>query len=68
MMHRVLFVDDEKVMCESVAAGLGTRKFDVTWRTSANDAFQACRATISTSWSPTSTCVRSPASTCASAW
>lgn len=41
MNPRVLFVDDEKVMCESVAAGLGTRNFDVTWRTSADEAYQA---------------------------
>jgi two-component system response regulator HydG len=39
-MRRVLVVDDEREMCELLEAGLGGRGFDVTWRTSADEAFE----------------------------
>jgi DNA-binding NtrC family response regulator len=39
-MRRVLVVDDERAMCELLEAGLGERGFDVTWRTSADEAFE----------------------------
>jgi DNA-binding NtrC family response regulator len=38
-MRRVLVVDDEQAMCELLEAGLGERGFAVTWRTSADEAF-----------------------------
>jgi DNA-binding NtrC family response regulator len=37
---RVLIVDDERNMCELLAADLGTRDFDVTWFTSAAEALE----------------------------
>ena len=40
MNARVLIVDDERNMCELLAADLGTRDFDVTWFTSASDALE----------------------------
>jgi two-component system response regulator HydG len=40
-MTRVLFVDDEQPMCESVAAGLAPRGYAVEWRTSAIEALEA---------------------------
>jgi two-component system response regulator HydG len=36
---RVLVVDDDQGMCELIATGLGKRGFEVTWRTSADEAF-----------------------------
>jgi len=36
---RVLFVDDDVPMCESVTLALGKRGFDVVWKTSADEAF-----------------------------
>jgi two-component system response regulator HydG len=39
MNRRVLLVDDDQAMCELIAAGLGKRGFEVTWRTSADEAF-----------------------------
>jgi two-component system response regulator AtoC len=36
---RVLVVDDDRGMCELIAASLGKRGFEVVWRTSADDAF-----------------------------
>jgi two-component system response regulator HydG len=38
MSGRLLLVDDDRDMCRLVAAGLGRRGFDVTWRVSADDA------------------------------
>jgi DNA-binding NtrC family response regulator len=35
---KVLIVDDDQVMCETLAACLGRRGFAVAWRTSARDA------------------------------
>jgi two-component system response regulator HydG len=35
---RVLLVDDDRMLCETLAAGLGRRGFDVTWRTSGDEA------------------------------
>ena len=40
MSSRVLIVDDERNMCELLAADLGPRDFDVTWFTSAADALE----------------------------
>jgi len=37
----VLVVDDDKALCETLAAGLSRRGYDVTWRTSAQEAFEA---------------------------
>jgi two-component system, NtrC family, response regulator AtoC len=39
MTKRVLIVDDDQAMCELIATSLGKRGFEVTWRTSADDAF-----------------------------
>src|SRR5262249_44375415 len=36
----VLGVDDDRGMCRLVAAGLGPRGFEVTWRTSASEALE----------------------------
>src|SRR5262249_17190444 len=36
----VLVVDDDRDMCRLVAAGLGQRGFEVTWRTSASEALE----------------------------
>jgi DNA-binding NtrC family response regulator len=38
MTERVLVVDDDRSLCETLAAGLGRRGFDVAWRTSAAEA------------------------------
>jgi two-component system response regulator HydG len=38
MTHRVLLVDDDQALCETLAAGLAHRDLPVTWRTSANEA------------------------------
>jgi two-component system response regulator HydG len=35
---RVLLVDDDRMLCETLADGLGHRGFQVTWRTSGDDA------------------------------
>jgi CheY-like chemotaxis protein len=35
---RVLVVDDDRPMCETLASCLGRRGFDVAWRTSGRDA------------------------------
>ena len=40
MNARVLIVDDEQNMCELLEADLGTRDFNVTWRTSATEALE----------------------------
>ncbi len=34
----VLLVDDDRILCETLAAGLGRRGFEVTWRTSGDEA------------------------------
>jgi two-component system response regulator AtoC len=39
MTGRVLVVDDDREMCEFIAAGLVKRGFAVEWRTTADDAF-----------------------------
>jgi two-component system response regulator HydG len=39
MSGRVLVVDDDRDMCDFIAAGLGRRGFAVQWRTSADEAF-----------------------------
>src|SRR3989442_4682360 len=41
MSGRVLVVDDEREMCEAIAAGLGPRGFEVQWDTSAEAALAA---------------------------
>ncbi len=41
MSGRVLVVDDEREMCEAIAAGLGPRGFEVQWHTSAEAALAA---------------------------
>ncbi len=33
MIPRVLLVDDDQSLCETLQAGLGKRGFDVSWRT-----------------------------------
>jgi two-component system response regulator HydG len=38
MTHRVLLVDDDQALCETLAAGLARRDLPVTWQTSANEA------------------------------
>jgi DNA-binding NtrC family response regulator len=38
MTDRVLLVDDDRSLCETLAAGLGRRGFEITWRTSAAEA------------------------------
>jgi len=35
---RVLVVDDDRTLCEALAEGLGSRGFEVAWRTSADEA------------------------------
>ena len=40
MTRRLLMVDDEKAMCEMVAAALGRRNFDVHWSTSPHEALE----------------------------
>jgi two-component system response regulator AtoC len=39
MTGRVLVVDDDRDMCEFIAAGLAKRGFAIEWRTSADEAF-----------------------------
>jgi two-component system response regulator HydG len=39
-MRRVLVVDDEQQMCEFLEVGLAERGYDVTWRVSADEAFE----------------------------
>ena len=41
MTERVLIVDDEKSLCETLQAGLSRRGFAVSWRTTADDALLA---------------------------
>jgi two-component system response regulator HydG len=38
MSTRVLLVDDDRALCETLAAGLGHRGFQVVWRTSGEEA------------------------------
>ena len=45
MSPRVLFVDDERSVCEWGAAGLGRRGFSVLWRTSAAEALDELEST-----------------------
>ena len=40
MNPRVLIVDDEQSMCEMLEVDLGLRQFDVSWHTSAQEAFR----------------------------
>ncbi len=40
MTRRLLLVDDEKAMCEMVAAALGRRDFDVRWSTSPQEGLE----------------------------
>jgi two-component system response regulator HydG len=35
---QILVVDDDRTLCEALAEGLGGRGFDITWRTSAEEA------------------------------
>ncbi len=44
MTARVLLVDDDRALCETLAAGLGRRGFEVCWRTSAEEALAAAAA------------------------
>jgi two-component system response regulator HydG len=39
-MTRVLVIDDEQQMCEFLEVGLAEHGFEVTWRTSADEAFE----------------------------
>ena len=41
MSARVLIVDDERSLCETLEAGLSRRGFTVAWRTSADEALEA---------------------------
>jgi two-component system response regulator HydG len=41
---RVLFVDDDRALCETIDAGLRRRNYGVTWRTSSADAMGALEA------------------------
>ncbi|NQT16592.1 MAG: response regulator, partial [Planctomycetes bacterium] len=41
MNPRVLIVDDEQSMCEMLEVDLGLRQFDVSWHTSAQEAFRS---------------------------
>ena len=45
MTGRVLIVDDERSMCEALAAGLAPKGFDVHWRTSGEEALDLLHAT-----------------------
>jgi two-component system response regulator HydG len=38
MTERVLLVDDDQALCETLQAGLGRRDFEVSWRTSGEEA------------------------------
>lgn len=44
MTGRVLIVDDDRNLCEMLAAGLGRRGFDAEWVTNGKDAFARVRA------------------------
>jgi DNA-binding NtrC family response regulator len=44
MTTRVLIVDDERSLCETLHAGLSRRGFEVEWRTSADEALAALGA------------------------
>jgi two-component system response regulator HydG len=44
MTDRILIVDDDRSLCETLAAGLGRRGFEVAWRTSAEGALAAVAA------------------------
>ncbi len=44
MSGRVLLVDDDRSLCEMLAAGLTRRGFDVEWTTTAEDAFSRVRS------------------------
>ena len=43
MTGRVLLVDDDRSMCETLETALGKRGFTVTWRTSAAEALPVLR-------------------------
>jgi DNA-binding NtrC family response regulator len=43
-MSRIMVVDDERAMCEMLAATLGKRGFEVDWSTAAEDAFERLAA------------------------
>src|SRR5206468_6886856 len=43
---RVLVVDDEREMCEAIAAGLGPRGHEVRWETSAEAALALCERIV----------------------
>ena len=40
MEGKVLIVDDDRSMCEMLATDLSRRGFDITWKMSAEDAFE----------------------------
>jgi two-component system response regulator HydG len=44
MRGRIMIVDDDRSMCEVLAAGLEKQRFLVVWRTSAEEAFARIRA------------------------
>ncbi|HUI26253.1 MAG TPA: response regulator, partial [Candidatus Kryptonia bacterium] len=44
MAGRILIVDDERSMCETLEAGLAPRGFAVRWTTSPTDAVELLRA------------------------
>ena len=41
MSARILVADDDRSMCELLQTGLAKRGYEVTWRTSAKEAFDA---------------------------